>query len=54
MKVKLNQLMAGPDGVFHPGAEIDLPTVEAKRLEAEGVVEIVGKSAPKPKAEAKG
>jgi hypothetical protein len=32
MRIKMTTLMAGPEGVFQPGAERELPTPQAQRL----------------------
>jgi hypothetical protein len=41
MKVRLKTLMAGPEGVFSPGAVIDAGTEEAEALIAGGYAERV-------------
>jgi hypothetical protein len=48
MKIRLKVLIAGPRGVFSPGAVVDLPDAEAVALVDAGVAERV--DAPPPKA----
>lgn len=46
MKIKLKTVMAGPNGVFNPGDELDLPVEQAQALiqgcYALAVLEIAG------------
>ena len=49
MKVFLLTLMAGPEGVVHPGAVIDVSIEEARELIAGGFAEPAGQ-AGKPEA----
>jgi len=42
MKVKMKTLAAGPDGVYPPGIEVDLPHKQAMALIEGGYAEAVG------------
>lgn len=41
MKVKMKTLAAGPEGLYQPGQEVDLPAAQAKALIAGGYAEEV-------------
>jgi hypothetical protein len=41
MKVKMRTLAAGPDGLYQPGQEIDLPAKQARALIEGGYAEAV-------------
>ncbi len=41
MKIKLRNQYCGPSGVYKPGAELDLPSAEARQLIDGGYAEAV-------------